>query len=50
MMNVAHQPFLLQTAVISWLDWLALKPNRNTKEKIKIKKAWEKIYYTMEIA
>ena len=36
--RITEQPFC-QTRVISWLDCLALKPNRSTKEKIKIKKS-----------
>ena len=52
--EVERQPCALeklrQTRVISWLDCLAQMPNRSTKEKIKIKKAWEKIYYIMVIA
>jgi len=48
--DLSQKPSFCQTPVISWLDCLAQMPNRSTKEKIKIKKAWEKIYYTMVIA
>ena len=41
--RITEQPFC-QTRVISWLDCLAQMPNRSTKEKIKIKKAWENMF------
>jgi hypothetical protein len=44
MSNKNTEGLFCQTRVISWLDCLALKPNRSTKEKIKIKKAWENMF------